>query len=150
MLRQLLFGSDFNGSTIATVGYTLLRIFTGVGLMTHGFAKLPVSEGFVNLVASQGFPFPVAFAWAAALAEAAGGALILAGFLTRPAAFFALFTMLVAIFGVNYNAAFEKKELALLYGFLALCFLLAGAGDWSVDALIRNNSRPARRRWMTR
>lgn len=147
MLKQFLFGSDFKGTAWATLGFTLLRIFTGVGLMTHGFAKLPVSEQFIGGVAALGFPFPVAFAWAAALAEAAGGALILAGFLTRPAAFFALFTMCVAVFGVHLNDPFGKKELALVYGFLALCFLLAGAGDWSIDALVRGNSRSSRRRW---
>lgn len=150
MLRHFFFGSDFTGTTVATIGFTLLRIFAGVGLITHGFGKLPPPEGFVGLVASLGFPAPIVFAWAAALAEAVGGALILAGFLTRPAAFFALTTMLVAALGQHYNDPFAKKELALLYAFLALCFLLAGAGDWSVDALVRGNIRPARRRWLTR
>lgn len=141
MLRRILFGSDINGTAFANLGLTLLRILAGIGLMTHGFGKLPPSEQFVSGVAQIGFPLPIVFAWAASLAEFAGGAFLLIGLFTRPAAFFVLFTMCVAIFGVHLNDPFGKKELALLYGFIALGFMLMGAGDWSVDALLRSNKK---------
>jgi putative oxidoreductase len=145
MLRRILFGSEITGSSLANLGLTLLRMFTGIGLMTHGFSKFPPSAQFVEGVEKMGFPFAIAFAWAAALAEFAGGALLLAGLFTRPAAFFILFTMLVAVLGVHINDPFARKEMALLYGFLALAFLLMGAGQWSVDALIHSNSGKRRR-----
>ncbi|MEP6923882.1 MAG: DoxX family protein [Pyrinomonadaceae bacterium] len=141
MFRRILFGSDINGTALATLGLTLLRMFAGIGLITHGLSKLPPSEKFIAGVAQIGFPLASLFAWAASLSEFAGGALLLVGLLTRPAAFFILFTMCTAIFGVHFKASFGEKELALLYGFIALGFMLMGAGDWSVDALLRNNKR---------
>ena len=141
MLRRILFGSDISGTALASLGLTLLRMFAGVGLITHGLGKLPPSAEFVSGVRAIGFPLPIVFAWAAALSEFAGGAFLLIGLFTRPAAFFALFTMCVALFGVHFNDSFGKKELALLYGFIALGFLLMGAGDWSIDALLRSNKK---------
>ena len=145
MLRRILFGSDVNGSSLAIMGLTLLRVFTGIGLITHGFTKLPPSAGFIEGVGKIGFPVPIVFAWAAALAEAAGGALLMVGLFTRPAAFFVLFTMVTAVLGVHFNDPFARKELGLLYGFLALAFLLMGAGQWSIDALVGSNSGKRRR-----
>lgn len=141
MFRRILFGSDVNGTALATFGLTLLRVFAGIGLITHGLSKIPPPEKFVAGVAQIGFPFAAAFAWAASLSEFAGGALLLVGLLTRPAAAFVLFTMCTAIYGVHWRASFGEKELALLYGFLALAFMLMGAGDWSVDSLLRSSKK---------
>lgn len=140
MLRRILFGSEINGTALANLGLTLLRVFAGFGLITHGIGKLPPSEQFVAGVAKLGFPLAPVFAWAASLAEFGGGVFLLLGLFTRPAAFFILFTMLVAAFGVHLNDPFAKKELALFYGFAALAFMLMGAGDWSLDALLRGNN----------
>lgn len=140
MLQRVLFGNEITGTALANLGFTLLRVFTGIGLMTHGIGKVPPGEQFIGGVEKLGFPLPIVFAWAAGLAEFAGGALIALGLLTRPASFFALFTMLVAAFGVHLNDPFARKEMALLYGFLALCFMLAGGGEWSIDALLRSKT----------
>lgn len=142
MLKKLLFGGESGLSPLANLGLTLLRVFAGVTLMaTHGLGKLPPSEQFVAGVDKIGLPLPGLFAWAAALAEFLGGAFLALGFLTRPASFFIAFTMVVALLGVHYNDPFQKKELAFLYLFIALAFLLKGAGDWSVDALLRDKKR---------
>ena len=141
MFRRILFGSDVNATALATLGLTLLRMFAGIGLITHGLGKLPPSEKFVAGVAQMGFPLGGAFAWAASLSEFVGGALLLVGLLTRPACAFVLFTMCTAIYGVHWKAPFAEKELALLYGFLALAFMMMGAGDWSVDALLRSSKK---------
>lgn len=145
MLRRILFGSEINGTALANFGLTLLRIFAGFGLITHGLGKLPPSEQFIAGVAKIGFPLAPVFAWAATLAEFAGGIFLLLGLFTRPAAFFILFTMLVAVFGVHLNDPFKVKELALLYGFTALAFMLMGAGDWSLDALLRDSNNKKRK-----
>jgi putative oxidoreductase len=137
MLKQILFGGESSASPLTNLGLTLLRIFTGIGLMTHGIGKIPPSEQFVGGVANLGFPLPQVFAWAAGLSEFAGGALLILGLLTRPTAFFVAFTMAVAAFGVHLNDPFAKKEMALLYFFIALAFLFMGANYWSVDGILR-------------
>lgn len=138
MLKQMLFGGESGLSPLANAGLTLLRIFTGAALaLSHGIGKLPPSEQLVAGTEKLGFPLPTVFAWAAALAEFLGGAFLALGLFTRPASFFIAFTMFVAAFGVHLNDPFAKKELALLYLFTALCFLLKGAGDWSLDAILR-------------
>jgi putative oxidoreductase len=137
MLKQLLFGGESSTSPLTNLGLTLLRIFAGIGLMTHGVGKVPPSEQFVGGVANMGFPLPSVFAWAAGLSEFAGGALLILGLFTRPVSLFVAFTMLVAVVGVHWNDPFARKEMALLYLFIALAFLFMGSNYWSVDGILR-------------
>ncbi len=142
MLKQILFGGESGLSVAANAGSTLLRIFAGASMaLAHGLGKLPPSEQFVGGVAKLGFPAPDVFAWAASLAEFLGGVFLALGLFTRLSSLFVALTMLTAAFGVHLNDPFQKKELALLYLAVALCFLLKGAGDWSLDAIFRNNRR---------
>jgi putative oxidoreductase len=137
------------------VALLVLRL-SGLGLAVfHGWPKLQAllvgTSRFSEGLASMGFPMPVAFAWAAALAETVGGVLVFVGFGTRIAAAFCAITMLVAAFTrhhaydlllgklglmtVTPEAAkvWGSPELALVYAtaFVALCF--AGAGRLSLD-----------------
>ena len=138
MLKQILFGGESGLSPLANAGLTLLRIFAGVALaFSHGISKLPPGEGLVQGTAKMGFPAPELFAWAAALAEFTGGIGLALGLFTRISSFFIAFTMLVAIVGVHLRDPFGKQELAFLYLFIAVAFLLKGAGDWSIDAFFR-------------
>lgn len=138
MVKTILFGGESGLSYIANAGLTLLRIFTGVALaFAHGIGKLPPSEGLINRTAELGFPMPVVFAWAAGLSEFLGGIFLALGLLTRLSSFFIAFTMLVALVGVHGADPFNKQELAFMYLFVALAFLLKGAGDWSVDSFLR-------------
>jgi putative oxidoreductase len=139
MLKQLLFGGESGLSPLANAGFALLRIFAGVALaLGHGFGKLPPSEKFIAGTANLGFPMPEFFAWAAALSEFAGGILLALGLMTRVSAFFIAVTMTVAVLGVHINDPFNKQELALMYLFVSVLYLLKGAGDWSIDAMIRS------------
>lgn len=103
---------------------------------SHGLGKTPPPAPLVEGLSAMGFPMPEVFAWLAALSEFAGGILLALGLLTRPAALFMTVTMGVAAFVAHASDPFEKKEMALLYLFISLFFLLHGAGRWSVDYII--------------
>lgn len=150
-LRRILFGGEDNSSATADLGLLLLRIFAGLALaLAHGVGKLPPSEPFLAGVAEMGFPLPVLFGWAAALAEFAGGILIAFGLLTRPAALFVAITMAVAAFIRQAGEPFGERELALLYGAIAVTLLLTGAGRYSIDARLRGTDQGALRAVRTR
>lgn len=138
MLKTILFGGESGLSFPANAGLALLRIFAGVALaFAHGIGKVPPSEGLITGVANLGFPIPIVFAWAAGLSEFLGGILLALGFLTRISSFFIACTMLTALIGVHGADPFQKQELAFLYFFIAVAFLLKGAGDWSIDSFLR-------------
>ena len=138
MLKRVLFGGESGLSFPANAGLTLLRIFAGVALlMSHGMGKIPPSDGLITTTAGIGFPAPAAFAWGAGLAESLGGACLALGLFTRPAAFFIAFTMGTALLGVHRHDPFAKQEMAFLYFFIAIAYLLMGAGDWSLDRFLR-------------
>ena len=59
------------------------------------------------------------------------------GLLTRPAAFFALCTMLTAAGLRHAGDPFGDRELPLLFASVFFLLVLAGAGRYSLDALIR-------------
>jgi putative oxidoreductase len=135
----------------------VLRL-AGLGLaMSHGWGKLARllggDHGFANALAQMGFPAPLLFAWAAALAETVGGTLVTLGLFTRVAASLCAATMLVAAF-VRHHAldqlfvrvglmevpperltAWGNPELALMYLAVFVAIALAGAGGVSVDGM---------------
>lgn len=137
-LKNYIFSGHTSTSNSVEFGSLLLRLFAGLSLaLAHGMGKLPPSEGFIGLVAALGFPLPFVFAWAEALTEFVGGLFLAAGFLTRPAAGFIAIAMAVAAFLQHAHDPFGRKELALMYFFIAVFYLCKGAGRWSIDRLIR-------------
>lgn len=137
-IGRVLFGTAGVECPVGDAGLTLLRVFSGLSLaLAHGLGKTPPGEKFVAGVAELGFPAPGLFAWAAALAELAGGVLVAVGFATRPAAAMAGFTMLVAAFGRHAADPYAKKEMALLYLGIMLAFVVMGGGRFSLDAIVR-------------
>ncbi len=120
-----------------SAGLLALRVFMGLGIAYHGYGKVfgghmtMLTEGLVKM----GMPAPTLLAWLAALSEFAGGLCIALGFGTRIAAFFVFFTMCVAFFKAHAADPWQVKELAFLYGSVALGLILTGAGRYSLDAL---------------
>ena len=133
----------------------VLRL-SGIGLAVfHGWPKLAALVGgtsrFHEGLAAMGFPAPVAFAWAAALAETAGGVLVAAGLFTRVAAALCAVVMAVAAFARHHAhhlllgklgfhtvtpesaKAWGSPELALVYLLAFLALALAGGGRLSLD-----------------
>jgi putative oxidoreductase len=132
-LKKILVGAD----TDANVGLLILRVFIGGALLTHGWGKMFGGlGGFIDGVAKMGFPAPTLLGFLAAFAESIGAILLAVGLLTRPAAFLIAATMAGAAIKVHGGQGFGEQEMAWLYFVPALFFLLKGAGQWSLDALV--------------
>jgi putative oxidoreductase len=121
--------------------HALLRIVSGLIFMEHGtqkFLAFPAGEmagaghGFANLGAYAG------------IIELVAGLLIAIGLFTRPAAFVASGTMAVAYWYAhapqNFFPVNNGGDAAILYCFVFLYFVFAGAGPWSADAAWRRPS----------
>jgi putative oxidoreductase len=135
--RDLLFGPT-TPSRATDLGLLVLRVGVGLSLaFAHGLGKLPPSAGFIETTAEMGFPLPTLFAWAAALSEFAGGLLVVIGLATRPAAFFAGFTMATAFFIRHGGDAFGSREKPFLFLVVFVALVVMGAGRYSVDGWIR-------------
>jgi putative oxidoreductase len=111
---------------------SVLRIVAGLIFMEHGSGKL---LGF-----PAGGPAPEMFSliWFAGAIELVGGLLITLGLFTRCAAFIASGEMAVAYFTAHFPSSFfpalNKGDAAILYCFLFLYLVFAGAGPLSLDA----------------
>jgi putative oxidoreductase len=139
------------------LGRLALRLSGLLMAFGHGWGKVQSlvtggGERLVEGVGALGFPWPLVFAWAAALAEFAGGLLVALGLATRVAAAFAGFTMAVAAFMVHHahghllanlglvpvdektREGWGNPEMALLYLLIFVSVALAGPGRYSIDA----------------
>ena len=116
---------------------SVLRIISGLVFITFGTMKLfnypPLPQGMppIPLVSQIGL---------AGVLETFGGLLILIGLFTRPVSFVLAGEMAVAYFQGHYPQSFwpttNMGTPAILYCFIFLYFVFAGAGAWSVDAMI--------------
>ena len=115
----------------------VLRIVTAYLLIPHGTAKL---FGVPHQAMFDGLQL-VSLLGLAGILEVLGGVLILIGLFTRPVAFVLCGFMAAAYFmghavqGSVLLPMLNQGELAVLYCFVFLYFVFAGAGAWSVDAL---------------
>ena len=131
--KRWLFSTDSDPN----LGLLALRVFIGLGMLTHGWGKMFGGlDGFAKGVAAMGIPFAHVMAFLAAFAESFGAILLAIGLLTRPAAFLLASTMAVAALVAHGGDGFAKQEMAWLYFFPALLFLLKGAGKWSLDRIL--------------
>jgi putative oxidoreductase len=113
---------------------SVLRIMTGLMIIQHGMAKLlgfPVVASFATLS-------PFSLIGAAGFIELIGGALLVIGLFTQPAAFIISGEMAFAYFMVHAPKSFfpliNGGTLAIAFCFTCLYLSTAGAGPWSVDA----------------
>lgn len=137
-MKKLFIAYRPENSFFSEIALTVLRVGVGFTMaLAHGIHKTPPPEQFVQGVAGLGFPMPELFAWAASLAELAGGILIGIGLFTRPAAAMLLFTMAVAFFGAHGADPFAKKEMSFLYGLFAFYFMIRGSSRYSIDSLMK-------------
>jgi putative oxidoreductase len=117
---------------------SLLRIATGFTFSLHGFQKL---FGFFGGLGHGARAHFFSLMWAAGVLECFGGLLILLGLFTRPVAFLLCGEMAVAYFKQHFPRGFwpiaNGGELAVLYCFIFLCLVTAGAGPVSLDRIVR-------------
>jgi putative oxidoreductase len=116
---------------------SVLRIVAGSVFITFGTMKLfdfpPLPAGMppIPLMSQLGL---------AGSLESIGGLLIIIGLFTRPVSFVLAGEMAVAYFQGHYPKSFwpttNMGTPAILYCFIFLYFVFAGAGPWSVDAMI--------------
>ena len=112
---------------------SILRIVVGLGLLQHGMSKY---------FGIPPFPMPLnPLLYVAGALELVGGALILIGLFTRPAAF--ILSGMCAVGYVMVHApqsffpAVNMGEAIMLYAFICLYLAAAGGGVWSVDAAMK-------------
>ena len=125
--------------------YTLLRVTVGVVMAAHGMQKLLDLGAFRASVDELGIPLPALTAPLAMAAELLGGLGLIFGLLTPVAAFGVLSVMVTAIVSVHLEHGLFAKdggfEFPLTLACVALCFMINGAGPFSLDAVLRKRDR---------
>jgi putative oxidoreductase len=115
---------------------SVLRIVTAFCYIQHGTAKL---FGFPHIPTFDTLQLFSLLGFAGIL-EVVGGALLILGLFTRPAAFILSGEMAVAYFmahasqGHVLSPLLNQGEPAVLYCFIFLYLSVAGGGAWSFDA----------------
>ncbi len=122
-------------------GLTVLRVVVGFTFFMHGWQKLFEFgiAGVTGAFTQMGVPLPGVTAPLVSVLELVGGALLLLGLATRPAAFLLAIDMLVAILLVHLPAGFfvpNGVELVLLLLAGAVALVLAGPGTFALDHLV--------------
>ena len=115
---------------------SVLRIMAGLLIIQHGMAKIigfPAVAAFAN-------PQPLSLLGATGFIELIGGALLILGLLTRPAAFILSGEMAMAYFMVHAPMGFYPLSLAILFCFSCLYLWFAGGGAWSLSAIMKRAS----------
>ena len=124
---------------IKSLGLLILRIAIGTMLIHHGYEKTADINNFADaFVRPIGIPFPILASYIAAYSEIYGSWLVIVGLFTRFAALSIVGTIGVAIYHAIVTAGFNiyLLELLILYMGGALCILLLGSGDFSIDKLL--------------
>ncbi len=125
------------------VGLLILRVGLGLSMMVHGWPKLSGGpETWTKLggsMASLGITFaPTFWGLCGALAEFVGGAMLVLGLGTRPAAAALAFTMLVAVRMHQAGGdGFHGYSHALEVGIAMVAILLVGPGRHALDPRLK-------------
>ncbi len=119
----------------APILLSVLRFVAGLMLLAHGVAKyLNFPAGPMNNAS------PMTLPGFAGILELVGGACLVLGLFTRPAAFILSGMAAVAYFMVHYPKSFFPAatggEAAILFCFVLLYIFAAGGGAWSLDRVL--------------
>ena len=116
----------------------VLRAVLGLVMATYGWEKvnggIPQFKGFLLTIGIPGW-----MAYVSAYAELAGGLLLIAGLLTRFAAFAIFINMMVAVMKVTFkNGLVGPQGYGFSLSLVAMAFLLIfyGGGAISLDAVL--------------
>ena len=142
---------SFNKEKTKDYSLIILRLALGVIFFAHGSQKLLGWFGGYGFDATvqffdQQLGIPPALAVLAIFAEFFGGLMVLLGFFTRAGAAAIAVTMAVALFNVHLPQGFFIEggkvgfEYVLALFLVAVYLVINGAGELSVDRLIREKA----------
>jgi len=130
-------------AALSPLAEPLVRVAAGLMLMPHGAQKLFGWFGGYGIEGTGQFfatklGLPPAVAVLAGLIEFFGGLLLAVGLATRPAAALVVGLMTVAIVQVHFPLGYfwtdGGYEYPLMWGLVALSFVVRGGGRFSLDA----------------
>ena len=114
---------------------SVLLVISSLVLVSYGTQKI------MHFPAAASVPPVGSLPWIAGLLELTLGFLVLVGFKTRAAAFILFGLMVFAYFIAHASKSFYPAQnggvAAILFCFVFLYFVAAGAGPFSIDALIK-------------
>jgi putative oxidoreductase len=129
-------------SSLESYALALLRIVAGFTFTLHGAQKIVGAFGGLGGHTAA----PLSMLWFAGILEIIGGPLIILGLFTRPVAFLLCGEMAVAYFRVHIHMGpwlwpiLNNGEITVLYCFLFLYLVTAGAGAFSLDDVVRHKT----------
>lgn len=138
---RLLLGSDSAPVWLTQASLLLLRVVLGTVMVHNGLDKLSDISGFAEAyVQAIGLPFPIFFAYCAAITEVVASPLLALGLLTRPAALGLFMTMMVANYHHIFIGGFSipSIELSSIYAASFAFFAVYGGGKYAIDTLLVN------------
>ena len=126
------------------ITWFLLRVVAGLLFLQAGGVK--TFDWFGGVPAQfGGHPAFLSQIWIGGVLEFYGGTAILLGLFTQPVAFILSGEMAVAYFQFHQPQGLwpvqNHGEPAVLFCFIFLLFAAHGAGNWSLDAIIRRRGR---------
>ncbi len=129
----------------------VLRVLLGLVFFPHGMQKLTTMFGGYGFTGTMGFftdkmGIPMLLAFLAIMAEGLGWIGLIAGLLTRVAAFGIAVNMAVAVYMIHWQNGFfmnwlnnqkgEGFEYHILVIAIAIAIMIKGGGRWSIDKMI--------------
>ena len=118
----------------------VLRAVLGLVMATYGWQKVNGGmEQFKGFLPTIGIPGWMAYV--SAYAELVGGLLLIAGLLTRPAAFAIFINMMVAVAKVTWKNGLTGAQgygFSLSLAAMAFLFIFYGGGPIALDAVLHS------------
>ena len=122
-----------NSARFAPAMLSVLRIVAGLLFLEHGTGKLLGFPAGLPMIDKM----PTGLLYFTGTMELLGGALIVIGLFTRPAAFvlagFMAAAYFMAHFPMSFFPAINFGEPAVLFCFIFLYLAAAGPGPWAID-----------------
>ena len=135
-------------NSLQPLGLAILRVALALIFIYHGSPKLMRTDAIMRQFFIQ-HGFPGYFVGLAGILECVGGALLLIGLFTRPAALLLAVEMLIAMWKVKLvHGVFAVNEYQFELALAAACVALAtvGAGSLSVDHVMLGDGGGTKRK----